>query len=120
MIALSTGRAVSCFFLEKLSTFTFENKTFTKDYFDASKRYIGNAIQIFFVDGSKTERIAIDFPVGHPKRRQEGIPILKKKFQTSIQHKLRDNQWLQLTSLYADKEKCMQTEVDEFMSFLVV
>jgi len=97
-----------------------ENKTFTKDYFDASKRYIGNAIQIFFVDGSKTERIAIDFPVGHPKRRQEGIPILKKKFQTSIQHKLRDNQWLQLTSLYADKEKCMQTEVDEFMSFLVV
>ena len=97
-----------------------ENKTFTKDYFDASKRYIGNAIQIFFVDGSKTERIAIDFPVGHPKRRQEGIPILKKKFQTSIQHKLRDNQWLLLSSLYADKEKCMQTEVDEFMSFLVV
>ena len=97
-----------------------ENKAFTKDYFDVSKRYIGNAIQIFFLDGSKTERIAIDFPIGHRERREEGIPILKKKFQTSVQHKLRDNQWLKLSNICADKEKFMQTEVDEFMSFLVV
>ncbi len=97
-----------------------ENKAFTKDYFDASKRYIGNAIQIFFLDGSNTERIAIDVPIGHRERRREGMPILKKKFQTSIQHKLRDNQWLKLNNICADKEKFMQTEVDEFMSFLVV
>jgi len=97
-----------------------ENKAFTKDYFNTSKRYIGNAIQIFFLDGSKTERIAIDVPIGHRERRGEGIPILKKKFQTSIQHKLRDNQWLKLNNICADKEKFIQTEVDEFMSFLVV
>jgi len=97
-----------------------ENKAFTIDYFDASKRYIGNAIQIFFLDGSKTKKITIDYPIGHRERREEGIPILKKKFQTSIQHKLRDNQWLKLSNICADKEKFMQTEVDEFMSFLVV
>lgn len=61
-----------------------ENEQFTKDYYDADKRYIGNAIQVFFKDGSKTERVAIDYPIGHRKRRGEGIPVLVNKFKAAI------------------------------------
>ena len=61
-----------------------ENPQFTTDYFDPDKRYIGNAVQVFFVDGSKTERVAVDFPIGHRKRRAEGIPVLLDKFATAL------------------------------------
>ena len=49
-----------------------ENTTFTEEYYAAEKRYIGNAVQIFFRDGSSTERVAVDYPIGHRKRRAEG------------------------------------------------
>jgi 2-methylcitrate dehydratase len=97
-----------------------EKKSFTADYFNPNKRYIGNAIQIFFKDGSKTECVSIDFPIGHRERRQEGIPVLKKKFQSSIQHKLRDKQWTTLNEVFIDKERFEKMPVDEFMSLLVV
>jgi len=97
-----------------------EKKSFTADYFNPNKRFIGNAIQIFFKDGSKTECVSIDFPIGHRKRRQEGIPILKKKFQASIQHKLRDKQWTILNEVFIDKDRFDKMPVDEFMSLLVV
>ncbi len=61
-----------------------ENVQFTRDYYDSEKRYIGNAIQVFFKDGSSTEKVSIDFPIGHRKRRDEGIPVLVKKFQDAI------------------------------------
>src|SRR5690606_32568371 len=61
-----------------------ENEQFTKDYYDADKRYIGNAIQVFFKDGSKTERVAIDYPIGHRTRRGEGSPGLGNKVKTAI------------------------------------
>jgi 2-methylcitrate dehydratase len=61
-----------------------ENPQFTKDYFDPSKRYIGNSVQVFFKDGSSTEKVSIDYPIGHRKRRDEGIPVLMAKFQAAI------------------------------------
>src|SRR5665213_3036205 len=56
-----------------------ENPQFTKDYFDPDKRYIGNSVQVFFKDGSATDKISIDYPIGHRKRRAEGIPVLLQK-----------------------------------------
>jgi 2-methylcitrate dehydratase len=61
-----------------------ENERFTKEYFDPQKRYIGNAMQVFFKDGSSTEKVSIDFPIGHRKRRDEGIPVLVEKFKKAI------------------------------------
>jgi len=97
-----------------------ENDIFTKDYFDPSKRYIGNSIQIEFNDGTKTDKVSIDYPVGHKERREEGIPILKKKFETSIQDKLHKSQWDKLSNLCSDREQLKSTDVDEFMSLLVL
>ena len=96
-----------------------ENEQFTKDYFDADKRYIGNAIQVFFKDGSSTDRVAVDYPIGHRQRRDEGIPQLKQKFESSISGKLKPGQWKELDALSADPEKLAATAVDDFMALLV-
>src|SRR5689334_13224361 len=61
-----------------------ENATFTQEYYAADKRYIGNAVQVFFKDGTSTARVAVDFPIGHRKRRAEGMPVLVKKFESSV------------------------------------
>jgi 2-methylcitrate dehydratase len=61
-----------------------ENPQFTKDYFDPDKRYIGNSVQVFFKDGSSTEKVSIDYPIGHRKRRAEGIPVLLRKFEAAM------------------------------------
>ena len=97
-----------------------ENERYTKDYFDADKRYIGNSIQVFFSDGSSTDKVAVDYPIGHRQRRDEGIPVLKKKFETSISAKLKTAQWQALDDACADREKLKEMPVDDFMALLVV
>jgi 2-methylcitrate dehydratase len=61
-----------------------ENKKFTTDYFDPQKRGIGNALQVFFLDGSSTERVEVSYPIGHRRRRGEGIPVLVGKFREAV------------------------------------
>ncbi len=97
-----------------------ENEGYTRDYFDAEKRYIGNAVQVFFKDGTSTENIEVHFPIGHRKRREEGIPVLLQKFEASLSGKLRDGQWDKLNILCANHEQLLATPVDEFMALLVV
>lgn len=97
-----------------------ENKQYTKDYFDPELRYIGNSVQVFFKDGTSTDCIAVDFPIGHRERREEGIPVLKRKFVDSVSPKLAANQWEQLNAICTDREKLMSTPVDDFMALLVV
>ena len=97
-----------------------ENEGYTRDYFDAEKRYIGNAVQVFFKDGSSTDNIEVHFPIGHRKRREEGIPVLKQKFESSVSGKLRAGQWDKLNVLCADHAALGATPVDDFMALLVV
>lgn len=61
-----------------------ENPRFTEEYFDPEKRAIGNSVQVFFNDGSSTDKVSIDFPVGHRRRREEGIPLLEEKFESAV------------------------------------
>lgn len=96
-----------------------ENETFTQDYYDPDKRYIGNAVQVFFKDGSKTERVAVDYPIGHRKRRAEGIPVLKEKFARNVATQLPANQCRQLTGLADDAAALDAMSVPEFMALLV-
>jgi 2-methylcitrate dehydratase len=96
-----------------------ENTGFTKDYFDPAKRYIGNAIQVFFKDGSSTDRAAVDFPIGHRQRRDEGIPLLIRKFESSVSPRLREGQWQELDRLCASRDELAATAVDDFMALLV-
>ena len=61
-----------------------ENPRFTKEYFDPGKRSIGNSVQVFFRDGSATDRVSIDYPIGHRRRRAEGAPLLLAKFEAAV------------------------------------
>jgi 2-methylcitrate dehydratase len=97
-----------------------ENEQYTKDYFDPEKRYIGNAVQVFFNDGTSTDRIEVHFPIGHRERREEGIPVLKEKFVNSVSPKLAKGQWSELNDICADRDKLVATAVDDFMALLVV
>jgi 2-methylcitrate dehydratase len=97
-----------------------ENARYTKDYFDPELRYIGNSVQVLFKDGSSTDRIEVDFPIGHRERRKEGIPVLKQKFVDSVSPKLKKGQWSELEQLTADKARLAATSVDDFMALLVV
>lgn len=95
-----------------------ENKTFTEEYYAADKRYIGNAVQVFFKDGSATERVAVDFPIGHRKRRAEGMPVLVKKFESSVQAHFPAKQAERVQALFADP-KLESLPVNELVAALV-
>ena len=96
-----------------------ENERFTSAYYDADKRYIGNAVQVFFEDGSATPRIEVEFPIGHRRRRAEGIPLLVRKFENSLQGKLTARQFAVLKAVCADQQQLEDTPVDEFVALLV-
>ncbi|CAN5283287.1 bifunctional 2-methylcitrate dehydratase/aconitate hydratase [soil metagenome] len=96
-----------------------ENRGFTRDYYDPARRYIGNAVQVFFDDGSSTERIAVDYPLGHRKRRDEAIPLLVEKFETSISDRLGERQCAALMEAFADQERLESMAVHELMAMLV-
>jgi 2-methylcitrate dehydratase len=97
-----------------------ENPQFTKDYFDPAKRYIGNSLQVFFTDGTKTEKVSIDFPIGHRKRRAEGIPVLIQKFQDAVAGHLSARQVERLIGVAGDAPRLEAMSVPQLMDMLVV
>ncbi len=61
-----------------------ESAEYTRDYLDPEKRSIANAIQVFFSDGTKTDTAEVEYPIGHRRRREEGMPVLKSKFHQNL------------------------------------
>ena len=96
-----------------------ENPTFTADYYASDKRYIGNAVQVFFKDGTSTKRAHLDFPTGHRKRRAEGIPLLVKKFEASVAAHFPARQAGKIKAVFADRAKLEAMPVHEFVSSMV-
>jgi 2-methylcitrate dehydratase len=96
-----------------------ENPAFTIDYYAPDKRYIGNAVQVFFKDGSATERVQIDYPLGHRKRRAEGMPALVKKFESSVAAHFSPKQTELIKHTFADAKKLDEMPVNELMAVLV-
>jgi 2-methylcitrate dehydratase len=97
-----------------------ENRDFTADYMDSAKRSIGNSVQVFFVDGTQTDRIAIEYPVGHRRRRKEGIPLLLEKFDRNVRGRIPPRNADAIVALCANQARLESTPVDRFMSFFVV
>jgi 2-methylcitrate dehydratase len=93
-----------------------ENPQFTKDYFDPDKRYIGNSVQVFFKGGSSTEKVSIDYPIGHRRRRPEGIPLLMAKFEAAIRTQLPATNVDKLLALAAEPDRLEKTPATEFMA----
>jgi 2-methylcitrate dehydratase len=96
-----------------------ENPTFTEEYYAPDKRYIGNALQAFFTDGSATERVQVDFPIGHRRRRAEGMPVLVKKFEASVDAHFAPKQAERIKALFAKPEQLDALPVNELVAALV-
>jgi len=96
-----------------------EDKQFSKDYLDPEKRSIANAIQITFKDGSKTAEIVVEYPIGHRRRRAEGIPVLEAKFNTNLMRRFALKQSLAILDVCQDQKRLEATPVNEFVDLFV-
>jgi len=96
-----------------------ENPTFTQQYYAPDKRYIGNAVQVFWRDGSASERVQVDFPLGHRRRRAEGMPVLVRKFEASVDAQFAPKQAAALKALFARPQPLDALPVNELMAAMV-
>jgi 2-methylcitrate dehydratase len=96
-----------------------ENETFTREYYAPEKRYIGNAVQVFFRDGSSTRRVQVDYPIGHRKRRAEGMPVLVAKFEASVAGHYPPKHAERVKALFAQGSKLDAMPVTDFVAALV-
>lgn len=96
-----------------------EDKSYSKDYLDPEKRSIANALQVFFHDGSKTDRIEVHYPIGHRRRRAEGIPVLQQKARDAFAAHYGTAKAAQLMDLFAHRPKLETMPVHEFVSAFV-
>ena len=97
-----------------------ENPNFSKDYLDPNKRSIANSVTLIFDDGSKSEKITVEYPVGHRNRREEGTPLLIKKFENAISSYYSNNQSDDILSSFLDKEKFFNLSVNKMMDKLII
>ena len=92
-----------------------EDKQFSRDYMDPAKRSIANAVQVFFTDGTRTERVEVHFPIGHRRRRAEGIPLLQEKALAAFAGHFGRDRAGSLMELFADRGRLEATPVHEFV-----
>ena len=97
-----------------------EKKQWTHDYLDSSRRSIANAVQVFFKDGSKTENIAFEYPIGHRRRRKEGVPLLEAKYKTNLARRFPAKQQAAIFDLCNDQTRLESTSVHEFVDLFVI
>jgi 2-methylcitrate dehydratase PrpD len=97
-----------------------ENKQFTVDYLDPEKRSIGNSVQVFFKDGTQTERVAVEYPIGHRRRRKEGVPALLRKFERNLRGRIPAPKADAILALCSDRASLETTAVNRLMDLFVV
>lgn len=97
-----------------------ENPQYSKDYLDPDKRSIVNALQIRFKDGLVSEKIAVEYPIGHRRRRAEGIPLLEEKFVNNLATRFPTKQAETIMELCLDQERLEATPVNEFIGQFII
>jgi 2-methylcitrate dehydratase len=97
-----------------------EDKQFTKDYLDPEKRSIANGITLYFKDGTKTDEVVVEYPIGHRRRRAEGIPVLEAKFKTNLARRFPQKQARTILDLCQDQKRLEAMSVNEFVDLLVI
>jgi 2-methylcitrate dehydratase len=97
-----------------------ENTQFSKDYLDPEKRSIANTLQIEFADGSKTDAITVEFPIGHRRRRAEAMPVLEKKFVNGLGKKFGKKQIAEISRVALNQKAFVSTSVINFVEAYVL
>jgi 2-methylcitrate dehydratase len=97
-----------------------EDKQFTKDYHDPDKRSIANALTVEFNDGKKMKEIVVEYPIGHKRRRKEGMPVLVQKFETNLARRFPEKQRAAIMDLCSNAKALDATPVHEFVDLMVI
>jgi 2-methylcitrate dehydratase len=97
-----------------------EDPQFTLDYHDASKRSIANALTVKFTDGSSFDEVVVEYPIGHARRRVDGIPLLFEKFKKNLARVYELDQQTKILALTLDRPALEATSVSDFMALLAV
>ena len=97
-----------------------EDERYSREYHEPEKRSIANAVQVFFKDGSSTEKVAVEYPIGHRRRRAEGIPLLIAKFEANLGTRFPAGQAERILELCQDGEALAATPVCEFTDLLAI
>ena len=97
-----------------------EDKRYSDEYHEADKRSIANKIQIHFNDGSSTKEIEVEYPIGHKRRREEGIPVLEQKFKNNLEITYDSNKCEEIYQLCINQEKLESTSVTDFQELFAI
>jgi 2-methylcitrate dehydratase len=97
-----------------------EDKRYTEEYLEADKRSIANKIQIFFEDGTATDALEVEYPIGHKRRREEGIPVLERKFKTNLLKIYSEDKANDIYNRCIDQQNLESMSVIEFQEMLRV
>jgi 2-methylcitrate dehydratase len=97
-----------------------EHKPWTRDYLDAEMRSIANAVQVFFKDGTATENIEVEYPLGHRRRRKEGVPLLVAKYKINLARRFPPKQQAAILSLCSNQKRLEATPVHQFVDLFVI
>ena len=97
-----------------------EDKQFSKDYLDPDKRSIANGITIEFADGKKLKEVVVEYPIGHRRRRKEGIPVLIGKFRTNLARRFPAKQQQHILDVSLDQKVLEAMPVHEYVDLYVI
>jgi 2-methylcitrate dehydratase len=96
-----------------------EDKAYSRDYLDPEKRSIANAVQVFFRDGTATEKIAVEYPLGHRRRRRESIPHLSAKLRANLATRFPPERVNALLEMFQDRKHLMAMTVPAFVELFL-
>jgi 2-methylcitrate dehydratase len=97
-----------------------EDPQFTRDYLDPAKRSIANGITIAFRDGTRTSEVVVEYPIGHRRRRAEGMPVLVEKFRTNLARRFAPKQQQAILDAALDGKRLAAMPVNEFVDLMVI
>jgi 2-methylcitrate dehydratase len=97
-----------------------EDPQFTQDYHDPEKRSIANALTIEFNDGSTFDEVVVEYPIGHKRRREDGIPLLVEKFKTNLARRFPVKQQLAILDVSLDQARLEAMPVNEYVDLYVI
>jgi 2-methylcitrate dehydratase len=97
-----------------------EDPKFTKDYHDPDKRSIANALTVELADGKKLKEIVVEYPIGHKRRRKEGMPVLVEKFRTNLARRFPEKQRKAILELCLDPKRLDASPVHEFVDLMAI
>ena len=97
-----------------------EDPAFTADYHDPDKRSIANALTVEFTDGTKLDEIVCEYPIGHKRRRKDGIPLLEAKFRRNLARQFPARQQQRILDVSLDQAKLEAMPVHEYVDLYVI